>query len=81
MILYLLFDRVLGTVVYETVFFAPNDAAAIRFLLDNMRPETMLARHPEDFDLVKFGEWDPEEERTSLVARCNALRVTPLAET
>lgn len=53
--IYGVFDRVAGSVTGGLMLFAA-DAVAVRTFGDICRdPNTMMARHPNDYDLVRLG--------------------------
>lgn len=58
MVLYALRDRVIGRIIPETVTAAHNDEHMRRMLRDTVQGNHPVARHPEDFELVKIGELD-----------------------
>lgn len=44
---------------YQSPFFAPTEGAAVRIIQDALRdPNTLLARHPADFNLFHVGGWN-----------------------
>lgn len=52
--IYAIKDNKMG---FESIFIAPNNAAAIRMFGDTCRnDDTLFAQHPEDFELYKIGE-------------------------
>lgn len=41
---------------FQAPFFAPTEGAAIRMIMDALRqPDTLIARHPADFNLYHVG--------------------------
>jgi len=67
---YAVFDRVSES-VQGGVHVFPHDAVAVRFFRDVMdAPDTSLAKHPADYDLVCLGSLDSETPAlVSLVTR------------
>lgn len=57
---YSLFDRKLRQ--YGQLVLERNDFGVQRSLHDGVlaQPESLLGKHPEDFDLYQLGEFDPE---------------------
>jgi len=57
---YALFDRKLKE--YQQLFYGRNDNAVMRGIADGVKsqPGTLMHSHPEDFDMVQVGEFDPE---------------------
>lgn len=43
-------------------FFAPSTGAAVRSFGDEVkRADSEMAKHPEDYELYKLGEWDDSD--------------------
>lgn len=56
---YAVLDRKAG--VYALPFFCPNDAVAMRhFDAAAYDPQQLMSKYPEDFSLVKLGQYDDE---------------------
>lgn len=56
---------------YLAPFFARTDGEAIRMILNALEdPQTMLAKYPLDYKLVKVGTWD---NQVGKVAACDML--------
>lgn len=53
---YAIFDRAVKR--YSPPFVADNDASAIRMFKAAAVPDSMLARFPEDYVLMKIGHWN-----------------------
>lgn len=68
--MYAIYDN--KTEAFNAPFFAPTDGAAVRMIQDALAdPNTMLARHPQDFNLFHVGEW---HSKTAQVIGLNAPR-------
>lgn len=56
---------------YLAPFFARTDGEAVRMILSALEdPQTMLAKYPLDYKLVKIGSWD---NQTGKVSACDIL--------
>ena len=54
---YSLLDVAVGS--FNAPFYAPNDRVAMRVCSDAAEdPETLIGKHPEDFDLYLLGTFD-----------------------
>lgn len=55
---YSLFDRKL--MLFDQLFYARNDMAVMRGVSDGLKAQqgTVMANHPEDFDLYEVAEFD-----------------------
>lgn len=79
--IYGVYDLKAERVLNDVLFIFPNDAAASRMFVDSVRnPESTLAKHPEDFVLVSFGEFGADElsGRAVLVSNVRALLDAPI---
>lgn len=82
---YSLFDRKLK--LYGQLVLERNDYSVQRALVDGIRvsPDTLLGKHPEDFDLLQVGTFDEESgllqdgERFSPRLVCNVLELVAAA--
>lgn len=53
--------RDLKAETYSQPFFSPNDGTAMRAFSDGLRdPQTVMARHPEDYALFRVGVWNTD---------------------
>lgn len=78
--LYSLFDRQMKE--FGPIIAAQNDSVIVRNLRDNLPPQSMEARHPEDFDLMFLGVISLEtgviaSSTPSLVGGLSSLLVPP----
>lgn len=52
---------------YMGIYLHNSTPAAIRSVLDEARnPDSMLARHPEDYVLIRLGTWDEHNGKMEL---------------
>ncbi len=67
--LYSIKDKKIG---FNSPFTAPNNYAAIRMFADTVKDEnSMLAKHPEDYELYKLGSFN--DDTGEIVADCQYL--------
>lgn len=53
--MYAIYDN--KTEAFGAPFFSPTDGSAVRTIQDALASDTMLSRHPADYNLFCIGQW------------------------